>query len=89
MEPKFFRCKNCLYPSTKPDLQFDKNGICGACRFREYEMTIDWEKREQEFYQMIEEIKLGVGTFKSGIGKEDDSTPFFPTYSIDIKFNKL
>ena len=57
MEPKFFRCKNCLYPSTKPDLQFDKNGICGACRFREYEMTIDWEKREQEFYQMIEEIK--------------------------------
>ena len=24
-------CKKCLYPSTKPQLQFDERGICSAC----------------------------------------------------------
>ena len=27
---KFFRCKSCLFPSTKPDLHFDDDGTCGA-----------------------------------------------------------
>ncbi len=24
-------CTNCLFPKTKPDLEFDKNRICSAC----------------------------------------------------------
>ena len=47
----FFRCKECLYPSTKPDLEFDENGVCGACRFREYEKSINWDERKEEFLE--------------------------------------
>ena len=25
-------CKTCLYPDTKPDLLFDEDGVCSACR---------------------------------------------------------
>jgi N-acetyl sugar amidotransferase len=56
-KPKFFRCTNCLYPSTKPDLEFDDKGVCGACRFREYEKTINWDARKQEFFDLIEKIR--------------------------------
>ena len=24
-------CKKCLFPETKPDLYFNKDGICDAC----------------------------------------------------------
>ena len=30
MELKF--CTNCLFPETKPDLFFDENGLCSACK---------------------------------------------------------
>ena len=54
---KFFRCSNCLYPSTKPDLEFNDKGVCGACRFREYEKNIDWDLRKQEFIELVEKIR--------------------------------
>ena len=25
-------CKKCLFPDTKPDLYFDDEGVCDACR---------------------------------------------------------
>jgi N-acetyl sugar amidotransferase len=57
MQKEFFRCRKCPLPSTKPDLHFDKNGVCFACLFREHEKTIDWEAREQEFYEMMEAVR--------------------------------
>ena len=37
---------------------------------------------------IIEEIKLGIGTFTYGLYQENNSTLYAPTYSIDIKLNK-
>ena len=57
MNKLFFRCKNCLFPSTKPDLQFDEKGICMACKFTEHYNSIDWNKREKQFYSLIDKFK--------------------------------
>ena len=55
---KFFRCKNCLFPSTKPDLVFNEKGICGACTYTDYyQNEIDWGKKEEEFKKLCQEIK--------------------------------
>lgn len=61
MKNILYRCKKCLFPSTKPDLHFDKEGVCLACRFREHELTIDWDKREQEFVELVEKHKSKDG----------------------------
>ena len=54
----FFRCKNCLFPSTKPDLHFDENGICGACNYTYYyENEIDWDSKKKQFQNLCSEIK--------------------------------
>ena len=50
-------CKKCLFPDTKPDLYFDDEGVCDACRSAEQKWaevsTIDWEKRAQEFETIL------------------------------------
>lgn len=46
---KLVYCKECLYPSTKPDLFFDEKGVCSACTAFKQREKIDWVQREKEF----------------------------------------
>ena len=39
--------------------------------------------------KIIDEIKIGIGIFSNRLNKESDSPIYLPTYSIDIKLNKL
>jgi len=50
-------CKNCLYPDTKPQLNFDENGICDACQWSERKNTIDWSKRKEELEKILEKYR--------------------------------
>jgi N-acetyl sugar amidotransferase len=55
-------CKKCLFPETKPDLSFDEQGICSACiAAGEKDKGIDWNKRENEFYEIISHYKKKDG----------------------------
>jgi hypothetical protein len=47
-----FRCRRCLYPSTKPDLWFD-DGVCSACIAFDKRKEIDWSKRQDEFMALV------------------------------------
>ena len=57
MPANFFRCKKCLYPSTKPDLQFDAQGNCSACNFFSNRPQTNWDKRYQELLKIVEKYK--------------------------------
>jgi N-acetyl sugar amidotransferase len=54
-------CKRCLFPETKPDLYFDDDGVCDACRSSErkhgVDDAIDWGEREEQFKQLLVEAK--------------------------------
>jgi len=51
-------CTNCVMPNTKPDLNFDENGVCDACNSQKSKNTeIDWKTRENEFLELIEKYK--------------------------------
>jgi hypothetical protein len=49
----FFRCGKCYLPNTKPDLHFDKEGICGACHYQDYYDNLDWNVRKNDFDRLI------------------------------------
>jgi len=60
MEIKY--CKKCLFPETKPDLAFNDLGICSACTAAENKnIGIDWNKREEEFFKIINHYRLPKG----------------------------
>jgi N-acetyl sugar amidotransferase len=55
-------CKSCVMPDTKPDLPFDSDGVCNACRNFErkhgvHAVSIDWSERKQQFEKIIAEHK--------------------------------
>lgn len=55
-------CTNCVMPETKPDLSFDENGVCAACRAYENRKQVDWDKRYAEFQQLIDRYKSKDGS---------------------------
>lgn len=55
MHNSFFRCRKCLFPSTKPDLHFDENQVCLACKFTDESKVIDFEERAACFKKTMQE----------------------------------
>ena len=41
-------CVKCVMPDTKPDLKFNKMGVCDACMLSD-RSNIDWDKRKRAF----------------------------------------
>ena len=50
-------CRNCVYPETKPDLTFDEDGVCDACRFANVKDTTDWDSRRKELVEIFDKFK--------------------------------
>ncbi len=51
-------CTKCVMPDTKPELTFDEEGVCNACRSHERKIDdIDWKEREKEFEEMIKAVR--------------------------------
>jgi len=59
MKTKIRYCTKCLFPETKPDLYFNKKGICSACiAAKAKDKSIDWDQREKDFYTIIKKFRL-------------------------------
>lgn len=50
-------CAKCIFPDTKPDLTFDEEGACDACRSAERKNQVDWSAREAEFVKVVAKYK--------------------------------
>ena len=51
-------CTKCVMPATKPDLHFDEDGVCDACKSQEAKnKDIDWSVREKEFLELVKKYK--------------------------------
>ena len=50
-------CKKCIMPDTKPDLYFDEDGVCSACKFYYNRENICWESRSKELNELVKKYK--------------------------------
>lgn len=50
-------CVKCLQPNTRPDIMFDNEGVCYACKYQDSLAGIDWIQREAELRDVAEEAK--------------------------------
>ena len=55
-------CTRCLYPDTKPDLWFDEQGVCSACRAFAARKTVDWEDRRRQFIELTARYRCEDGS---------------------------
>jgi len=49
-------------PDTKPDLEFNRDGVCNACTSYEARGSIDWESRGEEFCKILERYRCKGGS---------------------------
>lgn len=45
-------CRRCVIPDTRPNITFDAEGICDACRSHERKASIDWPARARAFREV-------------------------------------
>jgi N-acetyl sugar amidotransferase len=80
-------CKNCLYPDTKPQLEFNNNGICSAFTNNKLKETIDWNKKGNELKQILEKNKSKDGsTYDCIIPVSGGKDSTYQTYVIKEEF---
>jgi N-acetyl sugar amidotransferase len=48
-------------PDTKPDLLFDGDGVCNACRAYERRREVDWEARRRELEELLDRYRNTAG----------------------------
>jgi N-acetyl sugar amidotransferase len=49
-------------PDTKPNLSFDEEGICNACRNFENRKEIEWAQREKELQEILDKYRSKDGS---------------------------
>ena len=57
-----FFCKICIYPSSKPHIEFNDDGICSGCIAYQRRPNIDWKEREIKFKSILENNKKKIPT---------------------------
>lgn len=56
-------CTKCLLPETKPNLSFDEDGVCNACRNYENRAYVDWEQRGKELEEILSRYRNSKNTW--------------------------
>ena len=79
-------CKRCLYPDTKPQLVFDENGICSACKNHELKEKIDWKSKEKELKEILEKFRSENNYYDCIIPVSGGKDSHFQAYTIKEKF---
>jgi N-acetyl sugar amidotransferase len=50
-------CRLCVYPSSKPHIEFNGEGVCSGCLAYNNRPKIDWQRREKKLEQILKDCK--------------------------------
>jgi len=54
-------CRRCVMPETKPDILFDEEQVCTACRYFESRTAVDWDARKDQLLEIVERYRSHDG----------------------------
>ena len=60
---KFIWCKKCTISNQRPRIIFDNDGVCSACKHKEYKEKIDWKKREEALLTLLDKHRKKDGSW--------------------------
>ncbi len=76
MSKKFYRCKTCVTPNTRPRTIINDDGVCSACLFKRKKKKINWNKRWKELKRVCDKFRSNDGSYDvlvPGGGGKDSS----------------
>ncbi len=69
-------------PDTRPDIKFDEEGVCSACRSYEHRAKVDWNARWKEFEAICDKYRgmNGADGYDCMIAVPDGKDSHFQVY---------
>ena len=56
-------CKKCVVSNQRPRITFDENGVCAACKNRASRKIIDWQERERQLVELLNQHRDAMGSW--------------------------
>jgi len=97
-----FYCKRCVISNQRPNsaieynhtkdvkkktINFDRNGICDACKYTEIKNNkIDWEKREQELIDLCNKHRKNDGNYDCIVPGSGGKDSFYASHILKNKY---
>jgi len=96
-----FFCEDCVLSNQRPSseiefkhtihtkkrtLQFDKEGVCDACRYAEQKEQIDWKKREEELLRLLERYRRKDGYYDCIVPGSGGKDSCFAAHVLKYKY---
>ncbi len=50
-------CARCIIPDTRPNIEFDADGVCNGCLAHSQKPRIDWAQRAATFQEVVDNAK--------------------------------
>jgi len=76
-------CTKCVMPDTRPNIVFDDEGVCSACRHAEHKDQTDWSIREAEFIELCDQYKRqSEGEYDCIVAVSSGKDSFFQVYKL-------
>jgi len=81
-----FWCKNCINNSNRPRITFDKRGWCNACQWMEEKKTLDWNSRENELINILDQHRSLNGGFDCLVPVSGGKDGSYVSYKLKYKY---
>ena len=79
--------QKCVIPETRPDITFDKSGVCDACRSAEIKEKIDWISRKKAFEKLIEKLRnKSQNNYDCVVPVSGGKDSHYQTYVCKVKY---
>ena len=73
--------------STKTTMNFDKNGVCDACRIAEVKDNIDWGMREEELVKLLDKHRKNDGSYDCLVPGSGGKDSAYQAHVLKYKYN--
>lgn len=74
-------------PETpKQTIHFDSEGVCDACRVAEAKKTIDWQERERELHDLLDQHRSKDGSYDCIVPGSGGKDSFYAAHRLKYDF---
>lgn len=79
-------CSTCLTMSTRPRITFDERGRCNACVWTEKKKTLDWNARQLELENLLNQHRRNDGEFDCMVPCSGGKDGSYVAYNLKHKY---
>lgn len=79
-------CSNCLAMSTRPRITFDERGWCNACVWTEKKKKLDWNARQLELENLLNQHRRNTGEFDCMVPCSGGKDGSYVAYNLKHKY---